>query len=742
MFSEAIPEEALKIATDLDMTGAQARWNEFAANPGAITTDAIIASYQENEETQKIQPTVEAFVSSYTDIPEGADTAQLTPQGINAYVEKYAEVTTGADVSGLTPEIASCFVAGYQELAEGTDVSLLKPSDVVAYVTSYAEQEGVDISRLAPEGVTAFVMAYQEIEGGALTTALTPADVAAIVTEYLLSENVDLSKVSDAQVDAMVTAYAEAANCDKTALKAEVVAQITESVQAEGLNPPILTTKVQITGYEYLTYQDFQKNSGLSVEVPVRLGEVDEDDLTALSASGKLKVWQDGIEIPITAVPEGAITADTIATMDEDGTMHILISPQVTGTQEAIDAISPLVDEVDKLGVTTAGMWAGIMPATTMDLIGSAVNRINSYTKTLDYNSWQKFWATLRGESTNHGVLDQSMRYDFNSQTVAELSAYVGEMVAAIMQGKQVSEEDIANLQAIVTFLNGLDTTETGAHILEGVAQGMTEAGWDSDAETVAANLETALNKALQINSPSERVKPVGDYVAAGIGTGMGEHDFTTDATTAATNIEAAIAAAFPATLLATYGTAGMQGIADAMTGYGMGTTGNTVASNIKSAVNANLTSTTLRSAGVTAMAGLTAGINAGRSGVISAMRSAARAAVNAAKSELKIHSPSEVFEDEVGVMTMRGFGQGVLKESKEQARVIRNAARYLTDEAREGAIINNATTNQKTYHQDSHVTFTGNTFTVRDEQDIYALATEIATLTRRQQRGKGLRMA
>ena len=34
MFSEAIPDEVLKIATDLDMTGAQARWAEFAQNPG------------------------------------------------------------------------------------------------------------------------------------------------------------------------------------------------------------------------------------------------------------------------------------------------------------------------------------------------------------------------------------------------------------------------------------------------------------------------------------------------------------------------------------------------------------------------------------------------------------------------------------------------------------------------------------------------------------------------------------
>ena len=35
MFNESLPEEVLKIATDLDMTGAQARWNAFAANPGA-----------------------------------------------------------------------------------------------------------------------------------------------------------------------------------------------------------------------------------------------------------------------------------------------------------------------------------------------------------------------------------------------------------------------------------------------------------------------------------------------------------------------------------------------------------------------------------------------------------------------------------------------------------------------------------------------------------------------------------
>lgn len=76
-------------------------------------------------------------------------------------------------------------------------------------------------------------------------------------------------------------------------------------------------------------------------------------------------------------------------------------------------------------------------------------------------------------------------------------------MVSAIHQGVQVPEEDLNNLQTILDFINGLDTTDTGVHIREGIAQGMTEAGFDSDAETVATNLETAMNTALQIESPS-----------------------------------------------------------------------------------------------------------------------------------------------------------------------------------------------------------------------------------------------
>ncbi len=740
MFGDALPEEVLKIATDLDMTGAQTRWDEFASNPGAITTEAIIASISENEETVKVQPQVDAFIAKYTEVPEGADKATLTPTGIVAYVTSFAEATTGVDVSGLNPTNVTAMVTAYNELAEGADISTLKPGEIVAYINKYLEAEGVDTSGLSPDAVTAFVLAYQEITGGALTTALTPSDVVAFVAKYLEAEGVDLSALSPDQIEGIVTSFAEALNCDKSTLLRDFTAYIT-AYDDSGATVPTLEAKVGIYGYDLLAYRKFIQDNPVEVAGILKLSEVYEDPTDA-AGDENTRFWKDGVEIPASMVTPEMLTADRVAVLAEDGTMHILITPQVTGTQEAIDAIKPVVDEVDQFGVTVAGMWAGLVPTTTMDMVGSAVERLNSYTNSLDYNGWQRFWASLRGESTDKGVLNQSMTLDFPADRVAELSTYVAEVVSAIQQGKQVSEADIQNLQKILTFLQGLDTHEVGTHILEGIGVGMTAAGWDTDAETVATNLEVALNLALGIQSPSTRVKPVGSNVSAGVGVGMTEYDFTADAATIATSLNSTMDGALTSTLLSGTGTTAMGGLASAMSSYSFVATGASVSADVKSAVSANLTGTTLRSVGVNAMGGLKAGINAGRSGVISAMRSAARAAVNAAKSELKIKSPSQVFEDEVGVMAMRGFGVGALKESKEQARVLRNASRYLTDAAREGSIAYSSNDNRKTYNTNQSVNLTVQNMQIRDEQDIRSLAVEIATLTRRQQRGLGLRMA
>ena len=736
MFSEALPEEVLKIATDLDMTGAQERWNEFAQNPGAITTEAIISEIKENEETAKLQPQVEAFITKYTEIPEGADKAALTPEGLVALVSTYAEATNGADVSGLTPENVTAMVAAYKELDAGADMSQLKPDEITAYISQYMAEAGVDTSGLSPEGITAFVLAYEEVTGGALTTSLTPDNITAMVAKYLEADHVDTSALSAAQIEAIVTSFAEATGCDKSQLLQNFTAYIAKYDDTNAVKPKLSMT-VGIYGYDLIAYRKFVAENPVEVKGIVKLGEVYENPSDAL-LDPQTKFWQDGQQIPVEAVPTELLTADKVAVLDEDGTLHVLVAPDVTGAEEAIAGLRQEVAEIDQFGTMTLGKAVGLMPTTTLDMIDSALARIETAKERM--GQWWNF--IFGGDSGIQNTLDTSMKLDFNSERVAELSTYVAEVVSAISQGKEVKQEDMDNLQKILTFLQELDVSEVGAHVLEGVGEGMTAAGWDSDAETVAANLEAALNMALGIHSPSERVKPVGENVSAGVGEGMGGYDFTDDSASLAASIEAAVTAALPQDALASLGTVAAQGLSDAMTGYNMGGTGSTVASNVRTAVNGSLTANTLRSAGLNAMAGLRAGIQAGQSGVVSAMRTAARAAVSAAKSELKIKSPSQVFEDEVGVMTMRGFGKGVLKETKEQARVIRNASRYLTGEARDGSISTANSDNRRTYNNSVNSTIQVQQMVVRDEQDIRSLAVEMATLTRRQQRGKGLRFA
>ena len=738
MFGDAVGEEVLKITTDLDMTGAQTRWNEWASNPGAITTDAVIQGYTEAENAVKQQPLVDAFVAKYTEQPEGADKSTLSPAGLVAYVQTYAEATTGADVSGLTPANVTAMVSAYKELASGTDVSQLKPSDITAYIFKYLEKKKVDTSGLKPEAVTAFVLAYEEATGGASTAALKPSNVVAMITRYAEAENVDLSALSSAQVEGIVTKFAEATGCDKSELLKEFTAYITEYKEAEGVKKPTLNMQVGLSGYDLLAYRRWLKNNKVEVEGIVRLSEVYEDPGSVLGESG-VKYWKDGEEIPVTAVSTDMLRPEDVAILDKDGTMHILLTTEITGAPEAIAEMRQQVAEVDQLGMTNLGTaLTGIMPTSLMGFIDAAEKRIEQAKGSID-----KWWNFIYGG--NKGVLntlDQSMATDFDAENVAQLATYVSEVVAAIQNGQEVSQEDIDNLKKIMQFVQDLDSVGVGQNVTEGIAEGMTSAGWDTSAETLATNLETAINSALIINSPSERMKPAGEYVAAGVGAGMGGYDFSTDAATLATKLESAISAALGSEAMSPSGTTAMAGLAGALTAYDMSGTGTTVSANVKNAVSRSLTAASLKSIGTNAMAGLKAGINAGRSGVISAMQSAARAAVNAAKKELKIASPSRVFRDEIGSMTMKGFGEGVLQESRVQARTIRNAARFLTGEAREGAIAFGNSDNRKTYNQTSSVNLSGNNFYVRDDQDIRSLAIEIATLTKRQQRGRGLRMA
>src|SRR5699024_6748383 len=125
-----------------------------------------------------------------------------------------------------------------------------------------------------------------------------------------------------------------------------------------------------------------------------------------------------------------SLTADTVAVLSEDGTLHVLITPEITGTEEAVAEMRTAVDEVDQLGVTMAGRAIGLLPATLMDYVDSALQRIETYKNPgfLDFA-----WLTDLIDSTARlETLDSSMQSSFNAENIAELSTYVSEVVAAI----------------------------------------------------------------------------------------------------------------------------------------------------------------------------------------------------------------------------------------------------------------------------------------------------------------------
>nr|DAI03737.1 MAG TPA: minor tail protein [Caudoviricetes sp.] len=701
MFNGAVSEEVLQIATDLNLDGAKAAWTAFAADPGAaITTDAYVSMWELSEEAKAKKAEIDAKIASYTDKDAKTGKLKLTGEGITAYVKAYNDTRsdgTKADMSSLTPEAAEAFVTAYHEATAGVDTSQLTPKEIVAMVDAYAEQKGIKLLQgLKPEVKEAMVLAYTD--EGANTDDLR--------YKWLLEHmNVNITGYT---VDPAFTA-------------------------------PTVNGKIAITGYDLQSYLAFTRtHKDVPISGRIRLGELTDEELTAALSTGAVKYYNEkGLEIPASAVPTEMLTPDKLVLLDEDGTLHVLVTPEPKGTKEAVEEAAEAVNEAyvttsvfGNVSKHDAGPLNGVLGGSTMDWIKSfaaearALGKIKGTGLTL--------WGLLDGLYIDG--LNKRMGEQFNGDTLAGLQTYVAEVVAAVQNGEAISEEDLANLKAILDFVNSLQTVGAGANVIAGlqttlgttdlsetltqaydgavknaagigeqVAAGIGEGqklyDFGDDAEITFSNDLNALNEAADINSPSKRMNPTGEFIAAGIGVGMAQYDFSGDAAATVANLESAISAAF-------------------------------------------MTSS-LRSVGLNAMFGMAAGVRAGQSAVIAAMRSAAQNAVAAAKSALQIHSPSRVFRDEVGVMTMKGFGQGVLQETKEQAQIIRNASRYLTTEAGSSAVA--ATNdNRKTYNTDNSTSFSfaGATFQIRSEQDVRDLAVEIATLTRRSQRGRGLRMA
>ena len=114
--------------------------------------------------------------------------------------------------------------------------------------------------------------------------------------------------------------------------------------QQEGVEPPKLETVITISGYDLTAYRQFLADNPIEVEGVLRLREVFQNPEDALKAEN-VTFWQNGVEIPASLVPKELLTPDKVAVLDADGTIHILITPKIEGTAEAVSAAGEKLDE-------------------------------------------------------------------------------------------------------------------------------------------------------------------------------------------------------------------------------------------------------------------------------------------------------------------------------------------------------------------------------------------------------------
>lgn len=122
---------------------------------------------------------------------------------------------------------------------------------------------------------------------------------------------------------------------------------------------------------------------------------------------------------------------------------------------------------------------------------------------------------------------------------------------------------------------------------------------------------------------------------------------------------------------------------------------------------------------------------------VISAIVQAAKDAIAKAKAAAMIRSPSHVMRDEVGVMLMEGMSVSIYREAKATVRTMANVTKYTIDSA--GGFMSAGGSMNKTYNQQSTVNLNADGLSVHSDADVRSPAIEIAMLTKRNNRLKGV---
>ena len=413
MFGD-LGEEVLKITTDLDMTGAQAAWAAFAADPGAIVqmSGEITGDVPLAEGATVPTPMVEAAVSHFT--AEGVDIDNIEPEGLAAWISEYQADNPGT--ANIEPKDLQAAITSYT--ANGASV----PTPMVEAAIEHFTAEGVDTDNIEPEGLAAWIDQYQ-------------------------ANNPDVSGIEPKDLQAAISSYT-----------------------AEGATPPEDVTvwgNIKLRGLAGSYYYNYLKNTGIEVAGRLTLGQfanefTSKEAMIAYLTSQGATAVVDGIDVPITPEVAAQLSASDLVVTAEDGSVHVLVTPEYA---------SPEMVETDKEGLSsTKDSLFGFK--TYAGSIKSYIDDAREAVVWLDAIGDGLFGSQRKGAE---GAFERLSKADAGFEQTVN---FVRDYVSAVQNGQAVSEEATQLFDGIVKLADYTEKTGVSdSGFLDALTTGLTEAG-------------------------------------------------------------------------------------------------------------------------------------------------------------------------------------------------------------------------------------------------------------------------
>lgn len=396
------------------------------------------------------------------------------------------------------------------------------------------------------------------------------------------------------------------------------------------------------------------QNAGIELEGPparigLKLGDNWESELQQALESGKLRLYdKDGIEIPVTAETVNSLTAnDLVMGVDEDGTLHVVVAPKL-GTAEAAEIAvdkytTPLSNETFELNFGNS-IQEKIDDLNefidTVDMFQQRIDALKASGEVYEDGGYGPTVSELEANKSSELVLlnEQLEKLSQNQYELQGIADTIAAITAAMASGEMTEEEGMALLAPIQNLLGYIqehagELGNIGTDIAAGIASGLNEYSWNTDASTLATDVDTAIRNAMQVHSPSLMMYPIGFDLSAGIGEGMQLFSFADAASVVSAAIKSSVA----------------------------------------------IFEDSLKSSGYNFSAGLASGIRSGQSAVIRAATQVASAAIRAANNKLEISSPSRVMM-ESGEYADEGLAIGMMREISTVEDAARSVAAVLTE--------------------------------------------------------------